>query len=50
MKVVRTLKTPARQVPERRTRLEALARRVAADARQDPKAYREESRVPAGGE
>lgn len=39
--------------PQRREeseRLDAIAQRVAADARRDPQAYARESRVPAGGE
>ena len=42
--------TPNEQQPTEAERLEAIAQRVAADARRDPKAYRDESRVPAGGE
>lgn len=50
MKTARTPRTPAPQTPDRRARLAAVAARVAADARIDPKAYRKETRVPAGGE
>lgn len=45
-----TDRTPQRELPSETERLEAIAQRVAADARIDPEAYRRESRVPAGGE
>jgi hypothetical protein len=45
-----TAPTPQPQAPDATERLEAIAQRVAADARRDPQAYRRESRVPAGGE
>lgn len=50
MTTARKPQTPDTRTPERRARLIAVAERIAADARRDPKAYREETRVPAGGE
>lgn len=55
MQTVRTTQKTAPQTdrqapaPQPTERLEAVARRVAQDARQTPAAYREETRVPAGG-
>ena len=48
----RSPQTP-QTTPDEKTqseRLDAIAQRVATDARRDPQAYRRESRVPAGGE